>query len=67
MSEPLVRMVDIRKSYGQVQALVGANFHVNEREIVGLLGDNGAGKSTLIKVMTGVMPPTAGRIFIRTE
>ena len=65
MSEPLVRMVDIRKSYGQVQALVGANFHVNEREIVGLLGDNGAGKSTLIKVLSGAVPLTGGDIFIR--
>ncbi len=36
-------------------------------EIVGLIGDNGAGKSTLIKVMTGVLPPTSGRIFIRDE
>ena len=65
MSEPLVRMVDIRKSYGQVQALAGANFHVNEREIVGLLGDNGAGKSTLIKVLSGAVPLTGGDIFIR--
>ena len=65
MSEPLVRMVDIHKSYGQVQALVGANFHVNEREIVGLLGDNGAGKSTLIKVLSGAVPLTGGDIFIR--
>ncbi|TJW00015.1 MAG: ATP-binding cassette domain-containing protein, partial [Mesorhizobium sp.] len=48
MTEPLVRMGNIRKHYGRVQALVDANFHVNEREIVGLLGDNGAGKSTLI-------------------
>ena len=38
---------------------------IGRNEIVGLIGDNGAGKSTLIKVMTGVMPPTSGRIFIR--
>ena len=48
MAEPLVRMVNIRKSYGRVLALDDANFHVNEREIVGLLGVNGAGKSSLI-------------------
>src|ERR671911_985385 len=65
MAEPLIRMVDIRKSYGRVQALVDANFHVNEREIVGLLGDNGAGKSTLIKVLSGAVPLTSGDIFIR--
>ncbi|TIL83776.1 MAG: sugar ABC transporter ATP-binding protein [Mesorhizobium sp.] len=65
MAEPLVRMENIRKSYGRVQALVDANFHVNEREIVGLLGDNGAGKSTLIKVLSGAVPLTSGDIFIR--
>jgi simple sugar transport system ATP-binding protein len=64
-AEPLIRMVNIRKSYGRVQALVDANFHVNEREIVGLLGDNGAGKSTLIKVLSGAVPITSGEIFIR--
>ena len=65
MAEPLIRMKDIHKSYGRVQALVGTNFHVNEREIVGLLGDNGAGKSTLIKVLSGAVPLTSGDIFIR--
>jgi simple sugar transport system ATP-binding protein len=64
-AEPLIRMVNIRKSYGRVQALVDANFRVNEREIVGLLGDNGAGKSTLIKVLSGAVPITSGEIFIR--
>jgi simple sugar transport system ATP-binding protein len=65
MAEPLIRMENIRKSYGRVQALVDANFHVNEKEIVGLLGDNGAGKSTLIKVLSGAVPLTSGDIFIR--
>ncbi len=65
MAEPLIRMEHIRKSYGRVQALEDANFHVNEREIVGLLGDNGAGKSTLIKVLSGAVPLTSGDIFIR--
>jgi simple sugar transport system ATP-binding protein len=65
MAEPLIRMTDIRKSYGRVTALDGVNFHVNEREIVGLLGDNGAGKSTLIKVLSGAVPLTSGDIHIR--
>ncbi|MBM0273926.1 ATP-binding cassette domain-containing protein, partial [Streptococcus suis] len=64
MAEPLIRMTSIRKSYGRVQALEDANFHVNEREIVGLLGDNGAGKSTLIKVMAGVVAPDEGRMTL---
>jgi simple sugar transport system ATP-binding protein len=65
MAEPLIRMVNVSKSYGRVQALTGANLTVGQREIVGLLGDNGAGKSTLIKVMSGAIPLTSGEIFVR--
>jgi simple sugar transport system ATP-binding protein len=63
MSERLVEMRDIYKSFGRVKALNGVDFHVDKGEIVGLLGDNGAGKSTLIKTLTGVHTPTSGEIF----
>ncbi|MGD9507554.1 MAG: ATP-binding cassette domain-containing protein [Geminicoccaceae bacterium] len=65
MSEPLVRMERISKSYGSVQALDDVSMMVREREIVGLLGDNGAGKSTLIKILSGAITATSGDIFIR--
>ena len=65
MAEPLIRMQNVRKSYGRVQALEDATLTVGEREIVGLLGDNGAGKSTLIKVLSGAVPLSGGEIFIR--
>ena len=61
--EPLVRMVNISKSFGHVQALQGVNFTVGHQEVVGLLGDNGAGKSTLIKILTGLYPPDEGEIY----
>ena len=61
----LIRMEAIRKQYGNVVALDGVDFHVAEREIVGLLGDNGAGKSTLIKVLSGAVPITSGTIHLR--
>jgi simple sugar transport system ATP-binding protein len=61
----IVRMEGVQKYFGAVQALRDVNLRVGRNEIVGLIGDNGAGKSTLIKVMTGVMPPSAGRIFVR--
>ena len=65
MSEPLVRMARISKSYGSVKALTDVSLEVREREIVGLLGDNGAGKSTLIKILSGAITATSGDIFIR--
>jgi simple sugar transport system ATP-binding protein len=60
----LIRMTGINKHYGSVRALEDVDFVVNEREIVGLLGDNGAGKSTLIKVLSGAVPVTSGTIRI---
>ncbi len=67
MSEELVRMQDITKFYGRVQALEKTNLTVNRGEVVGLLGDNGAGKSTLIKVLSGAVPSSGGEIFVRGQ
>jgi simple sugar transport system ATP-binding protein len=61
----LVRMDNISKSFGKVQALQNVTFTVNEREIVGLLGDNGAGKSTLIKILSGALMPDTGSISFK--
>jgi simple sugar transport system ATP-binding protein len=63
--QAIVRLEGVQKFFGAVQALRDINLAIGRNEIVGLIGDNGAGKSTLIKVMTGVMPPSSGRIFIR--
>lgn len=57
----------LTKTYGQVAALRGADFELNEGEIVALIGDNGAGKSTLAKALTGVISPDSGEIRIRGE
>ncbi|GAB4114680.1 MAG: ATP-binding cassette domain-containing protein [Candidatus Caldatribacteriota bacterium] len=65
--EPLVRMVDICKSFGTVQALKGVNLVLYYNEVVGLVGDNGAGKSTLMKILTGAHLPTSGKIYIDGE
>jgi simple sugar transport system ATP-binding protein len=60
---PLVEMHDIHKFFGTIHVLRGIDFHVDRREIVGLLGDNGAGKSTLIKILTGIHTPSSGQIL----
>lgn len=64
---PIVRMEKIVKRFGTITALDGVDFTLNQREVVGLLGDNGAGKSTLIKVLTGVYTPTSGQIYFEGE
>lgn len=65
--ESIVRLEGVQKFFGPIQALKDIDLAIGRNEIVGLIGDNGAGKSTLIKVMTGVMPPSAGRIFIHNR
>src|SRR3954470_2202100 len=65
--EHMVRMDRIRMSYGNVVALKDVSLTVGRDEIVGLIGDNGAGKSTLIKIMTGVVRPTDGALYIRDQ
>ena len=50
--------------YGFVKALDAVDFHVEQGEVVALLGDNGAGKSTLMKVMSGAHRPSAGRMTV---
>jgi len=61
----LIEMKNIYKSFGKVVALNGVDFTLNNNEIVGLIGDNGAGKSTLIKILSGVLTPTKGEMYIR--
>jgi len=54
----------IVKKYGDFEAVKGVSFEVAEGEIFGLLGPNGAGKSTLIRMMTTLIPVTAGRALV---
>jgi len=54
----------IVKKYGDFEAVKGITFAVAEGEIFGLLGPNGAGKSTLIRMMTTLLPVTAGRALV---
>jgi len=60
-----VRSVDF--SYGSVQVLFGVNLTVWRGEILALLGTNGAGKSTLLGVISGLLMPTAGHVFLEGE
>jgi len=67
MADRLIELRGVTKSFGRVFALGGVDLHVDRGEVVGLIGDNGAGKSTLIKILAGVVKPTAGEILVRGE
>ncbi|MDH6577849.1 ATP-binding cassette domain-containing protein [Kitasatospora sp. MAP5-34] len=64
MPEPLLEARGLVKTYGQVEALSGANFAVYPGEVVALVGDNGAGKSTLVKTLVGAVTPDGGQILL---
>jgi ABC-2 type transport system ATP-binding protein len=56
----LIEVTNLRKRYGDVEALRGVSFRVAAGEIYGLLGPNGAGKSTTIGILCGLVPPDSG-------
>jgi ABC-2 type transport system ATP-binding protein len=67
---PVVAVQGVQKTFKdfwlrtRARAVDGLSFHVNKGEIFGLLGPNGSGKSTTIKMMLGLLKPTAGRIAV---
>ena len=58
---PVIEVNNLRKKYGEIEALRGLSFTVGAGEIYGLLGPNGAGKSTTIGVLCGLVKPDAGQ------
>ncbi|UEM02442.1 sugar ABC transporter ATP-binding protein [Skermanella rosea] len=64
MSNTLLELRSITKTYPGVKALAGVDFSVGHGEVVGLIGENGAGKSTLMKILGGVVSPSSGSIVI---
>ena len=65
MADPIIETTDLRKTYEGVNALAGLNLRIPRGSICGLLGRNGAGKTTTLKVLLGMVRPTAGqaRVF----
>jgi ABC-type sugar transport system ATPase subunit len=63
----IVQFEDISKRFEGVQALDGVSLDIYQNEILALVGDNGAGKSTLIKILAGVLSPTAGQVYLRND
>ena len=64
MSETLVECSGLRRDFGPVQALRGVDLRLEPGKIVGLLGPNGSGKTTLIKILNGLLQPSAGEVRI---
>ena len=63
-SEPLLRVEGVSRHFGPMVALDQVSFEVRPGEVLGLLGDNGAGKSTLVKILSGSLAPSSGRLWL---
>ena len=64
MSDKLIACQGLSKAYGRKPALSGVDLEVGRGRIVGLLGPNGSGKTTLIKLLCGLIQPTAGTLAV---
>jgi ABC-2 type transport system ATP-binding protein len=60
----MIRIENLVKTFGPKRAVDGVSFSVERGEVLGFLGPNGAGKSTTMRMITGFMPPTAGRVTV---
>jgi D-xylose transport system ATP-binding protein len=63
MTEPIIRLRGVKKSFGPVSVLKGVDLVVMPGKVTALVGDNGAGKSTLIKGLAGVQPYDEGEVL----
>ncbi len=64
LSETVVRIVDLKRRFGQTPAVDGVSLTVRKGEILGIIGRSGAGKSTLIRCLNGLERPDSGQIFV---
>jgi branched-chain amino acid transport system ATP-binding protein len=67
MSEPLLRVAGVSKSFGVIKALGPVDLDLGPAERLGIIGPNGSGKTTLINCITGFFPPDAGTITYKGE
>jgi branched-chain amino acid transport system ATP-binding protein len=65
VAEPILSVDSVTKEFDGLVALDAVSFGVAEQEILAIIGPNGAGKTTMMNLITGVFPPTAGRIELR--
>ncbi len=67
MIQPVLKVTNIKKAYGAIQAVGGVSFEVRAGEIFGVIGPNGSGKTTLFNSMLGQIVPDEGKIELKGE
>ena len=60
-------MEHLHKRFGGLEAVSDFSIHIKTGELVGLIGPNGAGKSTVFNLITGIFPPSSGRVVFEAR
>lgn len=63
----MLKLVNVYKSYGDLEVLKGISFNLAEHEVFGIIGPSGSGKSTILRCINFLIPPTSGDIFLDGE
>lgn len=64
VSKPIIRISNLRKSYGSKEILKGINLDIYPGQVIGYIGPNGAGKSTTVKILTGLINDFEGEVMV---
>ncbi len=64
---PILEVKNISKNFGKISALNNVSFNLEAGKILGLVGDNNAGRSTLLKILSGGLQPSSGKIYLNGE
>jgi len=64
VSKPIIRISNLRKSYGSKEVLKGINLDIYPGQVIGYIGPNGAGKSTTVKILTGLINDFEGEVMV---
>lgn len=64
MSDTMIELIDLTRHYGPITALDHVNLQVRQGEVMGFLGPNGAGKTTAMRILTGLLAPSAGTVRV---
>src|SRR5215218_4043264 len=67
MENDMLSLENVSVNYGAIEALTGVSMHVEQGEVVTLIGANGAGKTTTLRSITGLLSPTEGRILFEGQ
>lgn len=67
ISETIIKLENLSKHFGSLKAVDNINLEVKKGETIGLVGPNGAGKTTTIKMISTIMKPTSGKIFVQNK